>query len=687
MKRSIYFTISIYSLIVFSPQAMFGATNEATSNTLQQWISKAGNMEEDRARLEYLKQIRSQSGLDTQLKADLDKLIEEIERFITSPKLDYFNTPIYKKHEWDFGISADSPLFPLTYLYHARMLIWCVMEHGSLWSIPENRRVVLDKAIELLEKAKTEFPDNRIIRMYLGEPIPAPIYQPNPPEAPEWAKYQRDSLERLADIIEWWVDNRLQNNGEYGGGWGDDCEMWRWWVPVLIGFESEKIDRAQARFSRALMAQPHMKDGYSSHLSDVEHSSEDSADAITPMMHLEPDNPEWCDITFRILYLMGNLWMGKNEQGFLQFKSIDFSSKKVNTEPKRACDTAYHPRVAQPALLYWQRTGDPRFHRLFTQWMDTWADAAKRSERGKPAGIVPSAIHWPDGAIGGLSKNWWDPEEERGGASLYRWPGAVSMLYHSLLLAYHMTGDNKYFEPIRSTAEIRRRYLKNKSNQTPDPGSELWCGSKINLTSVLAKYRLLSGDDGFDDLLSGSGNSYLQFRLNENRAPLIRAIGNTAKAFGINFPGYTNEVRYTDRVLRFPTLFRAGVMFSESIPNIHTPNPALLYSMVTGDPGGAGYFPLNRVRWLTPPRGIAALVTDTATDRLQAELFHFGSKPRDMGAELYLFEPGDYTCSIGTTDTSDVSKTQFVVDKPSVKINFQLPPQQVVILRIERLKK
>ena len=35
--------------------------------------------------------------------------------------------------------------------------------------------------------------------------------------------------------------------------------------------------------------------------------------------------------------------------------------------------------------------------------MDTWVDAAERAERGKPAGIIPSAIHWPDGQAGGAT--------------------------------------------------------------------------------------------------------------------------------------------------------------------------------------------------------------------------------------------------------------------------------------------
>ena len=52
------------------------------------------------------------------------------------------------------------------------------------------------------------------------------------------------------------------------------------------------------------------------------------------------------------------------------------------------------------------------------------------------------------------------------------------------------------------------------------------------------------------------------------------------------------------------------------------------------------YFPPASVRWLTPPQDIAAMVTSTSRDRFAARLFHFGTDPRVMQAELYLLSPG-----------------------------------------------
>ena len=182
--------------------------------------------------------------------------------------------------------------------------------------------------------------------------------------------------------------------------------MNRWsyvWITWLVSFSG-------FAHSKALFSQPHMKDGCTAHLYDVEHTSEDSSDAMTPMLHLQPDNDQWQRRAFRLVQLMNSIWAGENERGHFQFKSTYFSVDTVDESVKRACDTVYHPRALQPALLLWQRNHDPAFTTMFSAWMDTWVDATARAERGKPAGVLPSAIHWPEGTIGGVGKNWWDPE-------------------------------------------------------------------------------------------------------------------------------------------------------------------------------------------------------------------------------------------------------------------------------------
>ena len=95
-----------------------------------------------------------------------------------------------------------------------------------------------------------------------------------------------------------------------------------------------------------------MAKGYTNRVSDVEHTGEDSGDAGTAMMHIDPDNPIWQERALTIGRLMETLWTARNDRGQLQFKSTYFSSEVVDTSLHRACDTIYHPRAVQPTLLY-----------------------------------------------------------------------------------------------------------------------------------------------------------------------------------------------------------------------------------------------------------------------------------------------------------------------------------------------
>jgi hypothetical protein len=654
----------------------------APTDAVTTLIAQAGNADDDRARLEALQRLRDTPGIAAGLKQDAENMFAAVERWLDGRKLAYFGTEIQRTLDYDFKLAPTSPLYPLTHLYRGRMLVWITLESGGLMNNVNRRKELLGKAVTEFQAAAAAFPRNRIAGMYLGTPIPAAKQYPAVKGAPEWAALQRENLEHLADIIVWWIEHRMQPNGEYGGGWGDDCEMWRWWVPVLVAFDDPQVSRTQARFSEALMSQAHMRDGYTRNITDVEHTAEDSADVITPMMHLDPDNPAWKRRALRLAELMETLWTGRNDRGQLQFKSTYFAVDRVDARPDRACDTVYHPRAVQPALLLWQRTGDAKLGKLFTAWLDTWVDAA-RAERGKPAGILPSAIHWPDGRVGGTSPDWWDPRNHPSEPTLYEWPSAMRMMDNSLLLAWHMSKDEKYLQPLRSMAAIRLKWLQQPAEGAA-PGSEAWCAERLGfLAETLAKYQRLTGSKEFDALLSREKSSAIGLDPTQDRAAVVTALRKSAEALRVNFEGYTSEVRYTDRVLRFPSLFGRNMLFPEPLDKIRTPNTQLLYSLATGDPGDAGYMPLAAVRWLTPARDIAAMVTAVGTDRFTAQLFHFGTQPRPMAAELYLLAAGKYTGELRDMKGAVIGRSfPVTVIGARTRIAFELPARKACVLRV-----
>ena len=155
---------------------------------------------------------------------------------------------------------------------------------------------------------------------------------------PEWVQHQHVAITHLMDILEFWIQHRQAEDGQFGGGWGDDVEMWRWWTPLLLGYTHPDITRAQEKLSTGIFALPRLEQGYTSILTDVEHSSEDSADSISPMLLIQPDS-EWTNRALRIGELASSLWFAENDVGGLQFQSTYFTSTEVDAHPDRACDT------------------------------------------------------------------------------------------------------------------------------------------------------------------------------------------------------------------------------------------------------------------------------------------------------------------------------------------------------------
>lgn len=693
----------LLAAIVLSAAATISAAEKA--DTIAEAVARAGNAESEQERYRLLVELRRREDLPPPVRQDLDRLLPVVDWWANgrekavkgkggrAAENGYLCGFFYPRARFRRGakyppaLGKDSALYPLWAFYKARCLIWVPIQIGGIRRNAAKREQYYRPARAYLKVAGEAFPENDIIAMYNGTPIPWPSPFAPDPQAPRWANLQREGLEKLADVIHWWIDNRQIADGQFGGGWGDDVEMWRWWTPLLVAFDDPKIVAAQTKLSRAILDEPHMKHGYTAHLSDVEHTAEDTGDSITPMLFLQPDNPEWQKRALRLVEHARKTWMGTNERGFLQFKSTWFNVHKVDLKPKRACDTVYHPRVFHPALIHWLRSGDETAGALITAWMNTWVDAAARAENGKPAGIVPSAIHWPDGAVGGGVKPWWKPQNYQN--DLYAWPSAMQLMVRTMLLTYHMTGDEKYLSPIRSMAALRQQFLHAPPEGPLEPGSAAWCalsgsdrfgGTGMNrfLPGVLSKYRLLTGNDEFDPLLGQDAGGYMRMRLGAGRDALLAELEANARAFRINRPGWTSEVRWTDRVLTFNSRWGNegnGWDWPE-------PNPSVLYACATGDPDDPQYFPLNAVRWLTEPRAFAALVTDSGKRAFAAEVYHFGPQPRVFDAELYLLDKGPYTLTITGKGGSPLARQAVTVTGPRTRVPLRLPSRTLCQLTV-----
>jgi len=677
-----HFFISILLIVIISATTGCHKSLDYDSTAIKTLIQAAGNANSDEHRLAILKELQKRD-LPYNLKNDLNLLVASIEKWTYGEILSYYHTA----GDFQYTIDAHSPLYPILTFYQARGMVWVQVESAFIFASGASREKerFLSDVRHKFEVTRNAFPQNTIARMYLGEAIPSRQILPEEPQAPRWAIYTREAIERCNYLFEWWVDNRLNWQGEYRGGEDDDCEMWRTWAPVLIGFDNPKLTQAERLFCRSLLNQPFVKRGYSDRAVDVEHTSEPTTDTLTPMLHLEPREKEWINRTLRILDLMEKRWTGINERGFLQFKSVYFTSTKVNADPNKTCDTPRHFSAVIPILLYWQRTGDTRCREIISSWLNTWTDASLCTDGGKPAGILPAAIHWPDGRTCGTNELWWDPQCHPKEPTLYQWPMGLSHVTHALVLGHYMTGESSYLDPIRSLVALRLKYLDEPNNPEKDnPGTSLWAASQdigLCCSSAAAKYRFLLGDTCFDDYLKKEGSTYILYRVNptpSNFDHVIDSIEKTARVLRYNTESHTSEARFTDRFFSD----RFNKMLPKDSPLYNTAVDAeLLYNAVTGDPGGVYVMPLNAVRWMTPPKNLGVFVTDSIFSLFNALLYNFEDQDRRIDAEFYLLKPGLYTARV-ISDSKVESEYELEVTGRITPLTFTLPSRQECRLNI-----
>lgn len=679
------------------------ACANAAAGSAADLIREAGNAHDERDRRAALAQLALLPGISPDLKKEAEAMAE-LSRKWRDSSLKFYTAALRSQGkrgipaEYPFGVAGDSPLKPLTDLYRGRMLAWMLIENSTIRTDPVQSRWFRDESQACFRRMGEAFPQNEVARMYLGERLPWGELLPPVAGAPDWATLQREQLERLTAIIHWWIDHRQRPNGEFGGGWGDDCEMWRWWSAVLLGFEDPKIVAAQLKFSKAAVERPHLEGGFQTAVMDVEHAAEDTTDNLVPLLVLEPDNEKWLSWGRKLGNFMKEVWTGRNERGQLQFKSFYFSATEAAPQEQRAFDVIANVGALHPALLAWQRTGDEALGSLICDWLGTWVDATAREENGKPAGVLPAAIRWPDGAVAGAEGRWWEPVKPGGYMhSYYVWPSVITELTDALVLAHAMTGRERFLDPLRSLAAIRLEYLTNPPAGRVEPGTRAWCGAELaprpnansntgGLVKSLARLKALTGTAEFDALLAREGAEFVFRDTPGGRRELEAALHESLGALRVNFPGFTSEVRSTDRVMRFIQFLAEDYEF-DAYKGVTQPKHELLYRMVTGDTN-APRFPQPALRLRTPPKDIAVLVTQAGRSTLRAELFHFGPEPREVVAECGQLRPGEEYEAHGQADGT---RTPLIIQPASASpassrltIPLTLPPRKLCVLEVRR---
>ncbi|MFC1734969.1 hypothetical protein ACFL1X_02565 [Candidatus Hydrogenedentota bacterium] len=581
-----------------------------------------------------------------------------------------YKAQLAKVSELTRRIGEDSPLHYKAQQYRGRA---CAMHDPNRWGHRTGDcRLVFWKLMETWPKDKFGLfytqnkwePDED---WHFGD------HAKNTEGVPDWAKALKVAYGRTLDMTEWWRNNKQRADGSIGGGWGDDVEIVGFFG--LYGFISEGASPGTMSLTEDLIdgmwnnSELDTEAGFCRPVADAEHSAEWSGDTLGLMVQLQYGNPIWIERALKTAKLMKNLWMAPNDQGNLHFKANYFGALRTGGGPQ-SNDSYINYRATRPAVMVHWYNENPAVGKIFTKWADGWVDAAMSTARGKPEGVIPAEVSWPEGIIGGInSPNWYTSVRAPHTVNYHFQPQKYKGYMTNLLtMAYDITGDMKYLEPLRKEAEIAQAYAKDPVD-SPKEGSREWAGS------------ILSGGAAgrAGDSATGRWKTIEKRITGKAGAPKItyepdyvaKRVQWVADYMEERWPNLTTETAATDRVA-FP-----GII-----------DPYMIMSGATGDSIMQMY-----ATYAGMGKDAVAFVQAADERYLQVLAYNFTEKPLDASIIPWMLEVGGtyevvYGADTNGDQTIDKGKKveKFTLDRRGKRCAVTLAPRRTMVIKLKQTK-
>ena len=248
-------------------------------------------------------------------------------------------------------------------------------------------------------------PDNAVGREYwndmsYGNQGERPVAMPEAPkDVPGWAFWQLQSLQTTRRYINWWIDERQVDYGDFGGGISDDSDLTQQWPGVaLMGVDPDKLNASMTALSDANYRNGMFTNGLSTIEADELHSYEEGINLNSEMLYLNWGDPLTLERLMTTVKAFDRI-IQVNPQGNLLFASNWFSGSKVYRDPNWQWQKPYSFPILHPALQLGAWNADPNSRRIITGLADGYLAYAYTNEQGEWA--LPNEIQWSTGATRG----------------------------------------------------------------------------------------------------------------------------------------------------------------------------------------------------------------------------------------------------------------------------------------------
>ncbi|GAA0566426.1 LamG domain-containing protein [Rhizomicrobium electricum] len=319
---------------------------------------------------------------------------------------------------------------------------WAQVRDNMAFVVEEHTN---DRRLSRYERMEREFqslfaadPEHTQGRLYWAELNPEqgwPAFkQPTPPKGvPLWAFRQTEDLKLVRRFIEWWIDHRQSDYGDFGGGISDDTDLTQQWPPLAaMGVIPDKVRNSLRALTDAVDKNGMITNGLNTILTDYLHTYEEGINARGEDAYLNDGDPKSFERLMQTARAYPKI-IETNKSGHTGFVSQAFSATRVVREGPWGWEHPYSYIFLQPGMQLVNFNGNPALKKLILDIADSYIAYGKKNADGSMC--FPEFFNLAtDQTKGCLSPS------TRG---LY---GATQLFW----AAYSWTGDKKYLAPLES---------------------------------------------------------------------------------------------------------------------------------------------------------------------------------------------------------------------------------------------
>ncbi|MBN1290405.1 MAG: hypothetical protein JXB48_01075 [Candidatus Latescibacteria bacterium] len=462
--------------------------------------------------------------------------------------------------------------------------------------------------------------------------------QPEPPSGvPLWAFRQVENLKLVKHFVNWWIDKRQIENGEFGGGLSDDGDLTHQWVgAALMGVNPDKLTDSIRREMDAFYDNGMFTDGLPTIQTDELHTYEEGIQVLPQDMALSYGDPKAVERLMETARGYERI-TGVNKAGHRHFRSSFYSATKMADEGIWEYSYPYSYLILHAGMVLVEYNGNPAAKKIMLELADGLLAHRRKDENGN--WIIPSIIHF-------------STDEDQ--------PVGIRNAVHLFWAAWRWTGDEKYLLPIQDMGMGCLGYLNG------------------NIIDLLDK-RYTWGKEIASRTDPHSGNhlySHIAWQVTGNKQYL--------------------EEYYADQIAAASRMMYINTEGHFWIDRVNVRSQELQRSRLGGIAASRNtVYPGHTVSWKfkTPAddESVAILIPDAKFDEFTVIAYNLDRVAVDAEMTAWDITPGTWEASIGRdTDNDDIPDT--TLDKRTVEMqktgsmNITFAPRSTTIVKMKLVK-